>query len=115
MDNAVNGKTMENLRKRINVKLVSNKRGYLKQTSKLNYMSQNIFDSNLLAICKSKVTLTLNKLPCVGLCILDLSKILMYEFCYDHIKSKYENNSVLLFTDTDSLMYEIKTVDSYMV
>ena len=47
------------------------------------------------------------------MCILDLSKVLMYEFHYVYIKNKYGNNSRLLFTDTDSLMYEIKTEDVY--
>ena len=62
---------------------------------------------------KSKGTLTLNKPAYVGVCILDLSKVIMYEFRYDCIKNKYGNNSRLLFTDTDSLMYEIKTEDLY--
>ena len=47
------------------------------------------------------------------MCILELSKVLMYEFHYDYIKNKYDNKSKLLFTDTDSLMYEIKTEDVY--
>ena len=47
------------------------------------------------------------------MCILELSKILMYEFHYDHIKNKYGNNSRLLFTATHNLMYEIKTEDAY--
>ena len=47
------------------------------------------------------------------MCILELSKVLMYEFHYDYIKNKYGNNSKLLFTDTESLMYEIKTEDIY--
>ena len=47
------------------------------------------------------------------MCILELSKVLMYEFHCDYIKNKYRNNSKLLFTDTDSLMYEIKTEDVY--
>ena len=62
-------------------------------------------------IRKSKVTLALSKPAYVGMCILDLSKVLIYEFHYDYIKNKYGNNSRLLFTDTDSLMYEIKTED----
>ena len=55
------------------------------------------------------VTLTLKKPAYVGICILDLSKVLMYEFHYDYIKNKYDSNSRHLFTDTDSLTYEIKT------
>ena len=67
MNNAVYVKTMENLRNGINVKLVSNKKGYLKQTSKPSYMSHKIFDNDLLATRKSEVTLTLNKPANVGM------------------------------------------------
>ena len=74
-------------------------------------MSHKIFDNDLVAICKKKVTLS--KTAYIGMCILELSKVLMYEFHYDYIKNKYGNNSRLLFTDTDSLMYEIKTEGVY--
>ena len=83
MNNAVYGKTVENLRNRIDVKLVSNKKDYLKWTSKPSYMSHKIFDNDLVAIRKNKVTLTLNKPAYIGMCILELSKVLMYEFHYD--------------------------------
>ena len=76
-------------------------------------MSHKIFDNDLVAICKNKVTLTLNKPAYIAMCILILSKVLMYELHYDYIKNKYGNNSRLLFTDTDGLMYEIKTDDVY--
>ena len=76
-------------------------------------MPQKAFGNDLVAIRKSKVTLTLNKPAYVGICILDLSKVLRYEFHYDYVKNKYGNNSRLLFTDTDSLVYEIKTEDVY--
>ena len=76
-------------------------------------MSHKIFDNELVVIRKNKVTLTLNKPAYTGMCILELSKVLMYEFHYDYIKKKNGNNSRLLFTDTDSLMYEIKTDDIY--
>ena len=74
-------------------------------------MSHKIFDRNLVAICKSIVKWKLNKAPYTGMRILELSKVLMYEFHYNYIKNEYDNKSKLLFTDTDSLMYEIKTVD----
>ena len=64
-------------------------------------------------IRKNKVTLTLNKPAYIGMCVLGLSKVLTSEFPFDYIKSKYGNNSRLLFTHTDSLMYEIKTEDVY--
>ena len=102
---------MKNLRNRVDVKLVSNKRDYLKRTSKPSYMSHKIFNNDLVAIRKNKVTLTLNKPAYIGMCILELSKVLMYQFHYDYIKNKYRDNSTLLFTDTHSLMYEIKTED----
>ena len=109
MNNAMYKKTMENLRNKIDVRIVNNKKDYW--TSKPSYMSHKIFDHNLVAICKSKVKWKLNKAPYTGMRILELSKILMYEFHYNYIKNEYDNKSKLLFTDTDSLMYEIKTVD----
>ena len=67
-------------------------------------MSHKIFDNNLVAIRKSKLALKLNKLAYIGMCILQLTKMLMYKFHYDYIKNKYDNSSKLSFTDTDSLM-----------
>ena len=61
-------------------------------------MSHKIFDNNLVAIRKSK-------LAYIGMCSLELSKVIVYEFCYDYIKNKYDNKSKLLFSDTDSLVY----------
>ena len=113
MNNAVYSKTMEDLRNRIGVKLVNNENDYLKRTSKPSYMSHKMFDNNLVATRKGKVSLKLNKPAYTGMCILELSKVLLYEFHYDYIKNKYDNKSKLLFTDTDSLMYEIKTEDVY--
>ena len=72
-----------------------------------------IFDIDLVAIRKSKPTLKLNKAAYVWMYILDLSKVLMYEFHFDYIKIKYATKSRLLFFNTDSLMYEIKTVNIY--
>ena len=104
---------MENLRNRIDVKLKNNQKDYLKWTSKPRYMPQKIFDNNIVVIYKNKATLTLNKPTYTGMCILELSKVLMYKSHYDYIKNKYNNNSRLFLTDTDCLMYEIKTEDVY--
>ena len=72
-----------------------------------------IFDIDLVAIRKSKPTLKLNKAAYVWMYILDLSKVLMYEFHFDYIKITYATKSRLLFFNTDSLMYEIKTINIY--
>ena len=113
MNNSVFGKTMENLRKRVDVRLVTDKKKLLKLSSKPTYVSSKIFNKNLVAVHKIKETLTLNRPAYVGMCILDLSKILMYDFHYNYIKKKYGNKARLLFTDTDSLTYEIEAEDVY--
>ena len=74
-------------------------------------MSHKIFDNNLVAICKSKLALKLNNPASIEIFILDLSKKFIYEFYYDYIKNEYGNKSKLIFTETDSLMYEIMTED----
>ena len=72
-------------------------------------MSQKIFDNDLFVTRKSKVVLMFGKPAHVGMYISDLSKVLIYEFCYDCVKNKYANSRRLLFTDSYSLMDEIKT------
>ena len=104
---------MENLRNGIDEKLVSNKKNYLKRASKPSFMSHKIFDNDLVTIRKNSVILTLSKPAYTRMCILELTKVLTYEFHHDYVKNKYGNKSRLLFTDTDSLMYEIKTEDVY--
>ena len=113
MNNSVFGKTMENIRKRVDVRLVTSKEKLLKLSSKPTYVSSKIFNENLVAVHKIKETLTMNRPAYVGACILDLSKTLMYDFHYNYIKHKYGNKAKLLFTDTDSLTYEIETNDAY--
>ena len=113
MNNSVFGKTMENLRKRVDVRLVTNKEKLLKLTAKPTYVSSKIFNENLVAVHKIKETLTMNRPAFVGACILDLSKTFMYDFHYNYIKRKYGDKAKLLFTDTDSLTYEIETSDAY--
>ena len=111
MNNSVFGKTMENIRKRVNVKLVTNENALNKLAKKPNYKEVNIFHENLIAVHVEKTTVKLNKPIYLGMSILDLSKTLMYKFHYDYIKPKYGKNADLLFTDTDSLCYEIRTED----
>ena len=113
MNNSVFGKTMENLRKRVDVRLVTDEKKMLKLTSKPTYVSSIIFNENLVAVHKIKETLTLNRPAYVGMCILDLIKTLMYDFHYNYIKQKCNDKAKLLFTDTDSLTYEIETNDVY--
>ena len=113
MNNSVFGKTMENLRKRVDVRLVTNKEKLLKLSSKPSYVSSKIFNENLVAVHKIKETLLMNRPAFVGACILDLSKTFMYDFHYNYIKCKYGDKAKLLFTDTDSLTYEIETPDAY--
>ena len=105
------GKTMENLRKRIKVRLVNNAGDYKKYVSKPSFVSQKTFSKNFVAIHEIKPVLTLDKSTYVEFSILDLSKLLVYEFHYRYVKRKY--NAKLLFTDTESLVYEIKTKDVY--
>ena len=113
MNNSVFGKTMENLRKRQDIKLVTDEEQLLKWTSKPSFISCKIFNEDLVAVHKTKTTLTLNRPAYVGMCILDLSKTLMYDFHYNYIKSQYGDKARLLFTDTDSLTYEIEADDVY--
>ena len=113
MNNSVFGKTMENIRKRVDVRLVTDEKKLLKYASKPTYVSSKIFNENLVAVHKIKETLTLNRPAYVGMCILDLSKTLMYDFHYNYIKNKYGEKAKLLFTDTDSLTYEIEAEDVY--
>ena len=114
MNNSVFGKTMENLRNRCSIKLVTTKEQFTKWAAKPSFQRSSIFNENLAAIHRIKESLKLNKPSYVGMCILDLSKTLMYDFHYNYILKKYNKNDIkLLFTDTDSLCYHLKTEDAY--
>ena len=101
MINSVYRKTMENLRKRINVRLINNAKDFQKYTSRLTYITHKIFGKYYAAIHKIKPVLMLNKPIYVGFTALGLSKWLMYDCHYNFIKKNF--NAKLLFADTDSL------------
>ena len=113
LNNCIYGKSIENIRKRINVKLINIRKVYQKVVKKPNFISQKIFDENFVAVHCLKKVLTLNKPIYVGFCILELSKLLMYQFHYDYVLKTF-NDVKLLFTDTDSLVYEIRDVSVYV-
>ena len=120
MNNAVFGKTMENVRGRINFHLTNNPVEITKLASRLTYKSHTVFDYNgkedtgLFGIHLHKTKVILNKPIFVGQAILDLSKVLMYDFHYNFIHKHFEGQYKLLFTDTDSLCYSIDcTIDRY--
>ena len=99
------------LQKRMNVRLVNNEKDFLKYTCRATHITQKIFDKNHAAIHEIKPVLTLNKPIYVGFTDLKLSKELMYDFHYRFIKKRFD--AELLFTDTDSLTYELKSKDVY--
>ncbi|XP_035233732.1 LOW QUALITY PROTEIN: uncharacterized protein LOC118205552 [Stegodyphus dumicola] len=113
LNNSIYGKTMENIRNHVNVQLVNERKKAEKIGSCPTFKRFQIFSENLVAVERLKNTLTLNRPIYVGFVILELSKILMYNFHYNIIKKEYGENASLLFTDTDSLTYEIRTKDVY--
>lgn len=104
---------MENLRNRVNIKLINNENMLQKYTSRPSFDRFQIFNEDLVGVQNKTINLVLNKPVYVGATILELSKILMYDFHYNVMKPKYGDNLNLLFTDTDSLMYEIFTDNIY--
>ena len=113
MNNAVFGKTMENVRKHRYIKLVAtdNRRNQL--VSEPNYHATKWFSENLLATEMKKIKVKINKPVYLGLSMLDISKTLTYKFWYDYIKPKFGDNVKLCYTDTDSFIMYIKTGDFY--
>eukprot|EP01047_Picozoa_sp_COSAG01_P083335 COSAG01_NODE_17390_length_1155_cov_2.418561_1_plen_238_part_01 len=124
MSNACFGKTMENLRNRVDMDFVTSNALWGDHATKMPrtlerklasplYNGHVVYNADLAAIKKKKQLLTLNKPIYAGMAILDLSKLHMFEFHYDIILPRYKENAQLLFTDTDSLCYLIKTDDFY--
>ena len=111
MNNSVFGKTLESITKRVDIRVISSDKVVQKLATKPNYDCCTIFDQNLIAVHTKRTTLYFNKPVYLGMSILDLSISLIYDFHYNYIKTKYKDKAQLLFTDTDSLAYEIKIKD----
>ena len=97
----------------MDIKLVTDRKKAENLTAKPNFKHCNIFSENIVAIHTKKTKLTFDKPVYLGMCILDLSKTLMYDFHYNYIQRKYVDKAILLFTDTYSLKYLIQTEDFY--
>jgi len=113
MNNSVFGKTMENIRNRVDIRLRTDDKSAEKLVLKPNYERTTIFTEDLVAVHMKKTELVFNKPVYLGMSILDISKTLMYDFHYNYIKKNYGSKAKLLMTDTDSLMYEIHTEDFF--
>ena len=113
MNNSVFGKTMENIRKHGDIKLVTTNKRRSKLVSEPNYRTINLIPENLSIIEMNKTKVKMNKPIYLGLSISEISKILMYEFWYDYMKLQYGENVKLCYLDTDSFIMNIKTEDFY--
>ena len=113
MNNAVFGKTMENVRKHRDIKLVTTDKRRNQLASEPNYHTQKYFSENMIAIEMKKTKVKMNKPIYLGMSILDISKTLMYEFSYDYIEPKYQDKAKLCYMDTGSFVIHIKTEDFY--
>ena len=105
LHNAVYGKTMENMWKRIKIRVVKNTKDFISYTSRHTCVNWKVFESSLATIHEKKISLILNKPTYVGFTVLEISKWEMYNFQYNFMIRKF--NTKFLFTDTDSLCYEI--------
>ena len=113
MNNSVFGKTIENIRKHKDIKLVMPDKKRSKLVSEPDYHTINLISEDLSIIEMKKTKVKMNKLIYLGLSIMEISKILMYEFWYDNMKRKYDNDVKLCYMDTDSFIMNIKTNDFY--
>jgi hypothetical protein len=114
MNNAVYGKTLENVRKHKDIQLFTDQKKAQKRYNKPNFKRDIIIkEDELVSIEMSKTCITMDKPVFIGFAVLELSKLLMYGFHYEVIKSKYGPRAKTLYTDTDSLVYEIETEDLY--
>ena len=108
MNNSVFGKTMENIRKHRDIKLVTTDKKRKKLVSEPNYNTINLIPEDLSIIEMKKSNVKMNKPIYLGLSILEIGNTLMYEFWHDYMKPKYGNKVKLCYMDTDSFIMNIK-------
>ena len=108
MNNSVFGKTMENIRRHQDIKLVNNQKDYLKTVMHPNFKSGTLLGPDLMGCEMGKIKVVMNKPVYLGQAILDLSKLIMYEFHYDYMLPKYSDNIKLCYMDTDSFVYDYR-------
>ncbi|XP_071568779.1 uncharacterized protein [Temnothorax nylanderi] len=116
MNNAVFGKTMENVRNHVDVKLLTKwegRYGAEAMIARPNFHSRSIFSENLIAVELRKLEVKFDKPIYVGMCILDVSKICLYEFHHEYMSPLYGDKCKVTYTDTDSLIYHIECDDVY--
>ena len=113
MVNAVYGMSLQNVRKHINIKLVSNPKTYTKYVAKTNFSDRTWYKKDLAMLQMRRVKIVLDKPVYIGMCILDYSKMWMYGFHYRMLDMYGLNRIRLLYMDTDSLIYDIRTADAY--
>ena len=118
LNNSVFGKTMESVRKRVDIQLVrategSERERYRKMVAKPTFAGRKIFSEELIAVHRMRSCVLLNKPVYIGLAVLDLSKLMMVNYWYNEMKPRYGDKARLLYTDTDSFVMEIQTDDIY--
>ena len=114
MNNAIFGKSMENVLNRSNIKLINNDpEKLLKLIREPNFQNAYQISSKLCLVESKPIKTVFNKPIYLGACILETSKLHMYQFWYDHLKEKYNNKVELVYTDTDSFIIQVETDDIY--
>ncbi|XP_071642938.1 uncharacterized protein [Temnothorax longispinosus] len=115
-NNAVFGKTMENVRDHVDVRLVTRwdgRYGAEAMIAKPNFHSRTVFAENLIAVELRRLEVRLNKPIYVGMCILEISKTRVYDFHYDYMVPLHRERCKIMYTDTDSLIYFLECDDAY--
>ena len=113
MINAVYGKSLENVRKRVDFRLVSQERELIKLSASSRFVRVNVYNEDLIGVMMKKRTVYLNRPLYVGFTVLDISKFVMYSFHYDFVIAKYGSRVRLCMTDTDSLSVSYTHLDVY--